>query len=508
MIAGDVLHERARLPPDKIALVYVPTGERLRYGDLDGRAAYCAHLWRKIGLCKGDRVGILAQNCVEYVDAFFAAGRSGIILVPLNTRLTVHELQSIAADSGMRALMYSSRYAETACALKKSVNRKHWIALDVQHDHGDVPYACDSSVSFDPVRCDPEDIYCLLYTSGTTGKPKGVMIPHRMVAWNGYNTVCFWQLHEDDVSPVFTPMYHAGGLAVSLVPLFVIGGTVVLHDGFDAYEVWRTIERERCTFVFGVPTIFKMLMEAPEFATANLSRVRWLISGGAPLPQYIIGAYQQPGITLKQGYGLTEAGVNCFAMTAEESARKAGSIGRPMMFTQTRLVKDGAEVAHGEVGELWIRGPHVSRGYWNRPEATAAAFDSDSWLHTGDLARCDQDGFYYIAGRLKDMIISGGVNVYPAEIEAELLQHPAVQDAAVIGVPHETWGEVPIAFVVLRAKTNITPSALSGFLTSRLTKYKVPKEILAVDILPRTAYGKVVKAELRGSYLRAKAGAS
>jgi fatty-acyl-CoA synthase len=347
----------------------------------------------------------------------------------------------------------------------------------------------------------PEDLYALLYTSGTTGKPKGVLIPNRMLAWNGYNTVACWQLREDDVSPIFTPLYHAGGLGAFLVPMVTIGGTIVLHRGFDASEIWRTIERERCTVVLGVPTIWKLLMEAPGFATVDLSHVRWLISGGAPLPEYLIEAYQARGVVFKQGYGLTEVGVNCFAMTVEESVHKKGSIGKPLMFTETRLIDaQGREVGEGEVGELLLRGPHVSLGYWRNPDATAAALDADGFFHTGDLARRDTEGFHYIAGRRKDMFISGGVNVYPAEIEAELLLHPGVQDAAVIGAPHPTWGEVGIAFVVARPGTELAPAALAAHLEARLAKYKVPKDWVFADALPRTAYGKVVKGDLQRQY--------
>ena len=248
--------------------------------------------------------------------------------------------------------------------------------------------------------------------------------------------------------------------------------------------------------------IFKLLMEDPGFKTADLSHVRWLISGGALLPTYLIEAYQRRGVVFKQGYGLTEVGVNCFSMTVEESIAKPGSIGKPLMFTETFLIDDsGKEVPVGEVGELLLRGPHVSRGYWNNPEATATALDGDGWFHTGDLARKDSDGFHFIAGRKKDMIISGGVNVYPAEIEGELLLHPAVRDAAVVGIPHPTWGEVGVAFVVPGGEPP-SPEDLSDFLGEKLAKYKVPREFVFVEALPRTPYGKVVKGELRDGYLK------
>jgi fatty-acyl-CoA synthase len=500
MIAGDILGERARLTPDKVALVFVPSGERFTYAELNRRAIRCANMWLERGIGRGDRVGILSENRPEYVEAFFAAAKTGAILVPLSTRMTPRELEAMVRDCSPSLLMYSPQYAATASALLDAIRIEHRVALEEVHS-GQRP----EPHRFTPHRCDPEDLHCLLYTSGTTGKPKGVMVPHRMVAFNGYNTVASWQLRDDDVAQVFTPMYHAGGLFVFLVPLFTISGTIVLHDRFDASEVWRVLERERCTVGFGVPTIFKILMEAPEFATVDLSHVRWLISGGAPLPAYIIEAYQRRGVTFKQGYGLTEVGVNCFAMTGEESARKAGSIGKPMLHTQARLVgSGGGDVADDEVGELWLRGLHVCQGYWRNPEATAAALDGDGWFHTGDLARRDGEGFFYIAGRLKDMIISGGVNIYPAEIEAALLQHAAVQDAAVVGVPHETWGEVGVAWVVRRATAQVSSGELTAWLAARLGKYKLPREIRFVEELPRTAYGKVIKPELRERYLKEK----
>jgi fatty-acyl-CoA synthase len=510
MITGDVLGERARLSPDKLALVEVATGRRSSYAELDARALACARVWREtLGLRRGDRFGILAGNRSEYLEAFFAAPKSGVVLVPMGTRLTPHELKHIVENSGVRGLIYSEEFKETVAGLRELVSLDHWVALDSQLEAGDVSYAELSAgvgnSTWQPDRGDPEDLHCLLYTSGTTGRPKGVMVPYRMVAWNGFNTVCCWQLRDDDVSSIFTPLYHAGGLGAFLVPIFTIGGTIVLHRGFDASEVWRTIERERCTVVLGVPTIYKLLMEAPEFQTVDLSHVRWLISGGAPLPLYIIEAYQQRGVVFKQGYGLTEVGVNCFSMTVEESVRKKGSIGKPLMFTETRLVDaEGREVPEGEVGELLLRGPHVSQGYWRNPEATAKALDTEGWFHTGDQARRDGEGFHSIAGRSKDMFISGGVNVYPAEIEGELLLHPAVADAAVIGVPHPTWGEMGVACVVTRGETRPSPEELTAHLELRLARYKIPKEFVFVESLPRTAYGKVVKGKLREDYLRSR----
>jgi len=470
----DLLSERARVTPDRIALVSVENGQRISYAELDARAERAAATLRSI-LQPGDRFGILAYNCVEFLELFFAAGRAGVIVVPLSTRATVHELEHIARDCGMKALFCGDEFAQISSELRvascESISARRNGPRNSQ-----------------PATRNPKDTYCLLYTSGTTGKPKGVMIPKRQLYWNGYNTVINWGLREDDVSPIFTPLYHAGGLAAFCIPIFCAGGTIVLHKSFDESEVWRTIEKERCTVVLGVPTIWKLLMDAPEFASVDLSHVRWLISGGAPLPQSLIDAYQKRGVVFKQGYGMTEVGVNCFTMTVEDSFRKPGSIGKPMLFTEVRL-----EDMDGDVGEMWIRGPHVSNGYWNNDEATRASYREDGFFRTGDLARRDDDGFFYIAGRRKEMFITGGVNVYPAEIEAELVAHPSVSDAAVIAIPDDTWGEVGVAFVV----GSVSADDLTQYLTMRIAKYKVPKRFVFVDALPRTAYGKVVKEELR-----------
>ena len=501
MIHGDLLGERSALSPDRTALVELASGRRFTYRELDRRAIGCARMWLYgLGVRPGDRIGVLADNRVEFLDAFFAAAKSCIVLVPLNTKLAVPELEYIIRDCGLRAVMYSGEYRSAARLLRPRVDVEHWIAFDEPlpddstYDDLVLTRGAGSSVYR---RCRPEDPYCLLYTSGTTGRPKGVIVPHRMVAWNAYNTVVCWQLTENDVSPVFTPLYHAGGLGAFLTPVILAGGTIVLHGSFDAGEVWRTIAEERCTVVLGVPTIWKMLADAPEFGKVDLSHVRWFISGGAPLPKHLIEVYRNRGVVLRQGYGLTEVGVNCFAMTDEEAWTKAGSIGTPLLFTEARVVDEsGHEAPAGEVGELWFRGPHVCVGYWNQPQATAEAIDKKGWFHTGDMAVRDADGFYSIAGRAKDMFISGGVNVYPAEIENQLLQHSSLQDAAVIGAPDSKWGEVGVAFVVVTDGATVKPEELASFLAGRLARYKIPKRFVLVPDLPRTPYGKVVKGEL------------
>lgn len=494
MFHGDLLGERARITPERTALVEVATGRRFSYADLDRRAARAARGIARLGAGLKDRVGLLSHNRVEFLDVFFGAPKGGFIVAPLSTRATPVEIAAIAADCAMKHLVYEAAFESAVREVEALVPGLVTARID---DDALLTGEDDLAAR---VPADPEDLWCLLYTSGTTGKPKGVKIPHRMAVWNGFNTVAGWGLREDDVSPIFTPLYHAGGLGAFLVPIFTTGGLIVLHRAFDAAEVWRTVETERATVVLGVPTIWKMLLEHPAFATADLSSLRFLISGGAPLPHYIIETYQKRGLVFRQGFGMTEAGVNCFAMTNEDSARKVGSIGRPMPFMEVRLVDEsGQDVSRGEVGEMLFRGPHVCAGYWNNEEATAAAFDAQGFLRTGDLARQDEEGFFYVAGRRKDMFISGGVNVYPAEIEGQLLLHKAVRDAAVCGVEDARWGETGVAFLVCDRESGgdaLLARDLAAFLETRLARYKVPRAFVFVTELPRTPYGKVVKKTL------------
>jgi fatty-acyl-CoA synthase len=349
---------------------------------------------------------------------------------------------------------------------------------------------------------DGEDPYCILYTSGTTGRPKGAVLPHRQVLWNAINTVISWGLDEGDVSPILTPMFHSGGLFVFLVPLHYAGGRIILARNFDVDQSLQTIQAEKCTVILGVPTMYQLWMDSPLFESADFSSVRFFISGGAPCPVSLMKAWRQAKhVSFRQGYGLTEVGTNCFSMTDEEAGRKAGSVGKPIFHSRMRLVDSrGQEVAPGETGELLIQGPHVSLGYWNNPEATREAL-VDGWFHTGDMARQDDEGFYYIVGRYKDMIISGGENIYAAEVEAVFRQHPAVADAALFGQADEQWGEIGVMVVVLKNGKSANETELQDFCRSRLARYKAPKRVIFAETLPYSPYGKVIKAELKKLYV-------
>ncbi len=353
-----------------------------------------------------------------------------------------------------------------------------------------------------PLQLNPETPHCILYTSGTTGRPKGAVIPQRQVLWNCINTAVSWGLSEKDVSPVFTPLFHAGGLFAFLTPLFYLGGRIILAKGFDVEESMRVILEEKCSVILGVPTLFQMWLNMPGFDDFDFSHVHFFVSGGAPCPVPLMEEWRRrSGAIFRQGYGLSEVGPNCFSMTDAESVPKSGSVGKPIFHSEMRLVdENGCDVPIGETGELLIRGPHVCSGYLNNPEATAASL-TDGWFHTGDMARMDADGFYTIAGRFKDMIISGGENVYAAEVEAVFMQHTAVQECALIGKADEKWGEVGLMVVVLKPGQSATEAELRDYCSTQLARYKVPKQVIFTDQLPYSPYGKVEKAKLRKRYL-------
>lgn len=503
--AADLLSKRAELTPDRPAMLDIHTGVEYTYRQLNERANRLANFLRSLGVEKGDRVSILAQNSIHYVDLLYGLGKIGAILAPLNWRLTAKELTYIADDCRPKVMICGPEYVDVLAEVREELDFPIVVsiegaAIDDAIVYEDGVARVDAAEPERPMLTG-EDIYCILYTSGTTGRPKGAMISHRQVLWNNINTAISWGLGADDISPVMTPMFHAGGLFIFLTPLFYVGGKILLARSFDSEVSLEFIQRERCTVVLGVPTLFQMWMKSPAFPRADFRHVRYFVSGGAPCPVSLIKAWREAkGGYLHQGYGLTEVGVNCFTMTDEESVRKVGSVGKPIFHSRMRIVdEDGRDVTRGQTGELIIYGPHVCSGYWRNPEATREAL-KDGWFYTGDMARQDEEGYYYLAGRYKDMIISGGENVYAAEVESVFLEHQAVGEAALIGTPDEKWGEVGLLVVVPRAGHAVTAEELIEFGRARLARYKVPKHVIFADSLPYSPYGKVMKAELREKY--------
>jgi len=504
---ADLLTNRARLTPDREALYEVHTGIRYTYADLNTRANRTANFLREqCGVQKGDRVSILAHNSVAYVDLLYGVGKIGAILAPLNWRLTARELTYIVNDCQPKVLIVGPEFVPVLEEMRGSLSVGFLVSLEGAEIAGARNYEAllEQASGAEPLQpaLSEEDACCLLYTSGTTGRPKGAILPHRQVFWNAINTVISWGLSERDVSPVLTPMFHSGGLFVFLTPLFYAGGRIVLARTFDPDASLSLIVEERCTVILGVPTLFQVWMNSPKFAGADFSQVHFFISGGAPCSPALVKAWHlAKGLALRQGYGLTEVGVNCFSMTAEDALHKIGSVGKPIFHSRMRLVDtDGRDVSTGETGELLIAGDHVCAGYWQRPEATAEAL-KDGWFHTGDMARQDAEGHFYIAGRYKDMLISGGENVYAAEVEAVFREHAAVQDAALIGLPDEKWGEVGLMIVALKPGQQASAAELLAHCQGRLARYKVPKRVKFVESLPYSPYGKVIKAELREKFV-------
>lgn len=503
MHAGDLFSRRALLTPDREALVELATGNRYRYAELNRRANRLANLLRtRFGIEKGDRVSVLAHNSIAYIDLLYGVAKIGAILTPLNWRLVSRELAYIVQDCNPSVLVVGPEFIDVARELRAKAAIPHLISLEGANLEGAVAYeeGLEQAADTEPWRppLNAEDPYCILYTSGTTGPPKGAVIPHRQVLWNCINTVASWGLRESDVSPVFTPLFHAGGLFAFLTPLLYLGGRIVLARGFDADESLRAIERERCTVILGVPTLFQMWLSADAFPETDVSHVRWFISGGASCPTPLMQTWREAKrVVFRQGYGLTEVGPNCFTMTDEDALAKSGSVGKPIFHSAMRIVDgDGRDMPAGEVGELAIKGPHVCSGYWGNPEASAKAL-RDGWFLTGDMARTDSDGFFYIVGRFKDMIISGGENIYAAEVEAALLEHPAVAEAALIGEPNDKYGEIGVMVVVLRHGQTANAPELVEFCRGRLARYKVPKRVVFTDALPYSPYGKVQKSALK-----------
>ncbi|MCX3058504.1 acyl-CoA synthetase [Streptomyces beihaiensis] len=482
---------RARKTPHRTALIH--DGVRYSYAALHERATRLAHALHARGVRRGDRVAYVSPNHPSYLETLFAAGLLGAVFVPLNTRLSTPELAYQLTDSGACALLHEAGRAELpdgpGVRLRLPVGGT---------EYEDALAAAPADVLDEPVG--PDDLCLIMYTSGTTGRPKGAMLTHGNITWNAVNVLVDEDLTTDEVALVNAPLFHTAGLNMLTLPVLLKGGACVLVGSFHPTRTLELIERHRVTVMFGVPTMFELLTREAGWATADLTSLRLLTCGGAPVPTRLISAYQDRGLTFLQGYGMTEASPGTLFLDAEHALSKAGSAGVPHFFSDVRVVRpDLSQAEPGETGEVVVRGPHVMPGYWGLPEESAAAF-TEGWLHTGDAARVDTDGYVTIVDRLKDMIVSGGENIYPAEVEDALLAHPDVAECAVIGVPDATWGEVGRAVVVPREGSAVSRETLLPFLTGRLAKYKIPKSVVVATELPRTASGKLRKPEVRRLY--------
>jgi fatty-acyl-CoA synthase len=486
---------RSALTPNRRALTF--EGTTWSYQQLQHRIdALAGHLGRG-GIGHGDRVGFLGLNQPAFFEAMFATSRLGAIFVPLNFRLTGPELTFIIDDAGIHTLIADDAHRGVIDSIRADVGVRRFLT-DAVAD-GWEPLHPEASSAVDPMPVDADDVALIMYTSGTTGHPKGAMLTHANLWWNNTNAMHQMDVSEDDVTLVVAPLFHIGGLNVTTLVTWQRGGEVVLHRSFDPAACLEDIARYGVTTMFGVPAMFLFMSQLPGFNDADLTTLRMLVCGGAPVPEPLIKLYNGRGIPINQGYGLTETAPMVSFLSPEWSLSKVGSAGRPGLFSELRLVdEEGQPVTAPRVhGEVCTRGPNVMKGYWQRPDATAAAIDAEGWFHTGDVGYLDEEGFLYIADRVKDMVITGGENVYPAEVEGVLHECPGVADVAVIGLPDQRWGEAVVAVVVREEGAELTLEGIRDFAGERLARYKLPTRVESIDVLPRNPAGKILKFELR-----------
>lgn len=502
MLITDWLRSAADHHPQRIALQDVPTGARLSYAELDLRVGRIAwSLQESYHLPKGARIAILSQNRFAHIELIFAAARAGLVVVPLNWRLAASELSAIVQDFRPSLLIYEPEFAAIATqALEGSACVR--LPLDDPQGYEALQSKAAGTIGTMAPRSD-EDLWMLLYTSGTTGRPKGVMQTFGMVYVNAVNTLISGKVAPGDVFLNVLPFFHTGGLNLYTLPILMSGGTVIIERRFDPEATLMYLSND-VDSMFAVPAIYLALANHPAFPSTRFRRLRNLSVGGAPIPPVIGEAFAKKGIVVAPSYGMTEAGPTIFASDIQTAARKPLSVGKPVGASLVRLIDDsGNEIQHSGRGELQIAGPVVTPGYWDRPEATQEAI-RDGWLSTGDVAVRDDDGDIFIVDRLKDMFISGGENVYPAEVENFLHDLPDVAEAAVIGVPDARWGEVGLAVVVPRPGSKVEPDRLRAACKVQLAGYKVPQHVRIVDALPRTPSGKVEKHKLRNQFAAMK----
>jgi fatty-acyl-CoA synthase len=516
---GNYSYFRARIHANSIAVVDVDRGARYTYGDLNDRANRLANFLRdQFSVIKGDRVAVLSRNRVEMIDAYYATGKLGAILVPYNARLSVKELGQLVRNETPKVLILEDIYADTIASLREDLKEDglldHLIVLRDDPSKQEC-YPCYDLLLKDalntPVSCDEltlEDTHLIIHTGGTTGLPKGGLLSHRCMIFNSFNEICTWGINYDDRALLVLPLFHTGGWNLLTLPLLHVGGRLYLSRQYDPQKTIELIEKEKITFLFGAATIFRMMVEQSEFASTDFSSLKWAMAGAAPTPVNIMKAFWDKGVKCILGYGMTEAGPNNLSVPAQflDQAlieEKYASVGKPMYLTLVKIVdNDGNEILTPNTpGELLWSGPQIFSGYWNNQKETEKTL-IDGWVQTGDMATFDDDGFYYIVGRKKNMFISGGENIFPPEIETALYDIEAVRECCVFGVPDEKWGEVGKAVLSLKSGHALTKDGVLSALNGKLAKYKIPKYVTFMEDIPKNNVGKIVIAEVVKIYGR------
>jgi fatty-acyl-CoA synthase len=502
---GGWIRRRAATAPKNPAIVF--RDQPLSYGLLAERIEALAGGLAARGICRGDRIAYLGNNHPSLVETLFASARLGAILVPLNTRLSAPELSYMLEDSGAALLINTGALESVAASAASGLPRLLVRERDDETSPGaaaaDYEETITAGASTPPPDevADANDPAIIIYTSGTTGRPKGAVLTHGNLIWNAVNVLSDYDLLSTDRALMISPLFHVASLGMGCLPVLLKGATVLLEERFAPGDALRTIERLRATSISGVPTTYQLMTEDPAWETTDISSLRLLTCGGSAVPERVREAYEARGLAFSGGYGMTETSPGVSLLPSQYSQTHAGSAGLAHFFTRFRIRRqDGALAQPGENGEIEVRGPNVFLGYWGDPVSGLDVWTDDGWLRTGDIGAVDADGFLVISDRLKDMIISGGENIYSAEVEQALMSLDGVTGAAVIGVPHDHWGEVPHAIVTLAAGATLDPETMVTALSRRLARYKVPRTLEIVDELPRTASGKVRKQVLRERY--------
>jgi len=500
MKSYDWIAAYANRTPGKLAQIDWPSQRRFSYAEMHERvAAVAGHLRQELGVLQGDRVAILAGNSSDTLELQFACARLGAIFVPLNTRLAPPELEYMLNDLGAGLLYCADEFIQTGAYLKDACGLDYLLSFS--GNGGDCDYERGIAAAnpvYEIVEVNYDDDWAILYTSGTTGRPKGARLTHSMAFFNSINLTTLSRITPDSVNLCLLPMFHTSGLNVYANPVFHAGGTNVIMGEFDPALMLKLIGNKdlAITHFIAVPAIYQFMASLPVFDNTDFSSVVVASVGGAPAPESLLQRYVDAGLPLSQGYGMTETGPTVIAMDREDSLRKIGSCGKPVLHVEMKLMrKDGSLARIGETGEIWVKGPSITPGYWQQADVNETDF-SDGWLHTGDAAYCDEEGYYYIVDRWKDMYISGGENVYPAEVENIISHFPQVLECAVIGIADEKWGETGCAFIALNTGQTLTEEDLLQHCGTHLAKYKIPTVVHFLDELPHNATGKVVKAEL------------
>jgi fatty-acyl-CoA synthase len=497
---GSWLVKHSKIRPERLALVY--HDRRFTYKELNERVNQLAHGFLSLGVRTGDRVNALLLNTNEMIEAMFACAKIGAILVPINFRLSVDEVLYIVNDSRAYHFIYDERMKPLVDQLRtKESSVQTYLHVGSQPHNEDAVYeelVVNSSRSEPQFEIPFEEVHMMMYTSGTTGRPKGAMLTHGNTQWNAINSIHSTPFDNTDITLSVAPLFHIGGMSVFTTPLMYKGGTIILDDMFDPTRIMQKIHEERITCLFLVPAMWQALMSVPNFEDYDISSLRFAVSGGAPCPITVIEFFQKREIPFYEGFGLTETAPFVSILDKENTIRKNGSVGKEPMHTTVRIVDpNNRDVPPGFVGELIVKGPNIMAGYWNKPEETKEAI-KNGWFYTGDLAKFDDEGFIYIVDRKKDMIITGGENVYPIEIEQVLYRHENISEVAIIGYPDEKWGESIKAIVALKDKDQtLTVKEVESFLDGKIARFKIPKQVEVVEALPRNATGKILKTVLR-----------